>query len=426
MTERIYAPDGAVGPPPMRLGRVAPVLAGLRIGVLDNAKPNARLLMVRAAEQIARTAPAPGSRWSPTRARVSTAATPCTPEVFDQLVKEVDLVTHRVGRLRQLHVVECPRLTSNSNSGACRRWWSPRPIPRADQPGRRELRACPRPASVTVDHPLGGTDEATIHAGPTPRSTTCSPGSATPRRPGNGAEERRPRNQENIEAMSITIDHAGKVALVTGAGAGIGREIARWLARAGAAVAVNDIRAANADAVVAEIEAAGGRAAPVVADCRDDEQVDHMVTRVVDHFGGLDIAVNNIGMLPTGRNAVPFVEMDGSYWRDLLDQNLVLAALCAPRRGSCPARTGARRCDHQRVIRRDDTARTVQRELCLGQGGAQSPDRDDGRGTRPDGYPGDGDRSWHHLDRNGTGRLHRRACRADHRVDPAAAGRGPR
>ena len=129
--------------------------------------------------------------------------------------------------------------------------------------------------------------------------------------------------------MSITIDHAGKVALVTGSGAGIGREIARWLARAGAAVAVNDIRAANAEAVVAEIEAEGGRAVAVVADCRDDAQVERMVTEVVDLLGGLDIAVNNIGMLPTGRNAIPFVDMDGDYWRDLLDQNLVLAALSA-------------------------------------------------------------------------------------------------
>ena len=77
--------------------------------------------------------------------------------------------------------------------------------------------------------------------------------------------------------MSITIDHAGKVALVTGAGAGIGREIARWLARAGAAVAVNDARAEKAAETVASIEAEGGRAIAVVADCRDDAQVERMV-----------------------------------------------------------------------------------------------------------------------------------------------------
>ncbi len=129
--------------------------------------------------------------------------------------------------------------------------------------------------------------------------------------------------------MTIEIDHRGRRALVTGAGAGIGREIARWLARAGAAVAVNDFRPERADAVVAEIAAEGGEAVAVPADCRDDAQIDAMIDAVVARLGGLDIAVNNIGNLPPGRGLAPVVEMDGAYWRDLLDQNLVLAALCA-------------------------------------------------------------------------------------------------
>lgn len=128
--------------------------------------------------------------------------------------------------------------------------------------------------------------------------------------------------------MSITIDHAGKVALVTGSGAGIGREIARWLARAGAAVAVNDARTEKAAETVSLIEAEGGRAIPVVADCRDDAQVAAMVQRTVDELGGLDIAVNNIGML-AGRGTSPFVDTDGAYWRDVVGQNLILTAVCA-------------------------------------------------------------------------------------------------
>lgn len=127
--------------------------------------------------------------------------------------------------------------------------------------------------------------------------------------------------------MSIAIDHTGAAVLVTGAGAGIGREIARWFARAGATVAVNDVRAANAESVVAEITNDGGKAITAVADCRDDAQIDRMVTDVVDALGGLDIAVNNIGML-NNRSVGSFLDLDGAYWRDIVDQNLTLTALC--------------------------------------------------------------------------------------------------
>ena len=134
--------------------------------------------------------------------------------------------------------------------------------------------------------------------------------------------------------MTIRIDHAGRRALVTGAGAGIGREVAHWLARAGAAVAVNDLVPDRAASVVAEIESevaeAGGRgsAVAVPADCRDDEAVDAMVATTVERLGGLDVLVANVGMLPRGRRPQPFVANRGDDWRDIVDQNLVQAALC--------------------------------------------------------------------------------------------------
>ncbi len=128
--------------------------------------------------------------------------------------------------------------------------------------------------------------------------------------------------------MSVEIDHSGKVALVTGAGAGIGREIARWMARSGALVAVNDIRAEQAEETVALIADEGGSARAFAADLRDDAAIEALVGDVVAWGGSLDIAVNNVGMM-AGRSPTRFVDMDGAFWRDLVDQNLVLTALCA-------------------------------------------------------------------------------------------------
>ena len=86
----------------------------------------------------------------------------------------------------------------------------------------------------------------------------------------------------------------GKVALVTGGGRGIGAAICRVLARHGAAVAVNYSRSGEkAEAVAAEIEAAGGRARGFEADVRDTDGVDRMVQAVAAHFGRLDGLVNN-------------------------------------------------------------------------------------------------------------------------------------
>jgi NAD(P)-dependent dehydrogenase (short-subunit alcohol dehydrogenase family) len=98
----------------------------------------------------------------------------------------------------------------------------------------------------------------------------------------------------------------GKVALVTGAGRGIGREHALALADAGAKVVVNDVGASlagegsdatPAQSVVNEIVAAGGEAAASYDDVSDFGAAEQMIRRAIDRFGGLDILVNNAGIL---------------------------------------------------------------------------------------------------------------------------------
>ena len=127
--------------------------------------------------------------------------------------------------------------------------------------------------------------------------------------------------------MAIEIDLQDEKALITGSGAGIGREIAIWLARSGATVVVNDMIYDRANSVADEIVQEGGKAIPITADCRDDAAVDELVKRSFEVMGGLSIAVNNIGMLPPNRGLKPFVEYRGDDWRDIIDQNLTLSAL---------------------------------------------------------------------------------------------------
>ncbi len=105
---------------------------------------------------------------------------------------------------------------------------------------------------------------------------------------------------------------AGQVALVTGAGRGMGRAVALTLATDGAKVVVNDINIASAKAVARKIKDRGGEALVAVADVRDEAQVQVMVQEAVDHFGTVDILVNNAGILraTTPLEAIPVDEWD--------------------------------------------------------------------------------------------------------------------
>jgi 3-oxoacyl-[acyl-carrier protein] reductase len=119
---------------------------------------------------------------------------------------------------------------------------------------------------------------------------------------------------------------AGKVALVSGAGKNIGRQIALTLARDGAAVVVNgrSDRAAI-EAVVAEIVAAGGRAVPVLADISDEAAVARLAAEAARAFGGIDICVANAGL----RRQTRFLDISLAEWREILSVALDGAFLMA-------------------------------------------------------------------------------------------------
>jgi NAD(P)-dependent dehydrogenase (short-subunit alcohol dehydrogenase family) len=118
---------------------------------------------------------------------------------------------------------------------------------------------------------------------------------------------------------------AGKVALITGAGSGMGAAAARLFARHGARVAVNDVSEAGL-AVAASIEEAGGEACFVQADVTQGPEVARMVDTTVERYGGLDVLYNNAGIGPPDDDAIH--TLPESVWDRVMGVNVRGMFLC--------------------------------------------------------------------------------------------------
>jgi hypothetical protein len=164
MTVRIYRPDGDVDTTPARLTEPVSSLAGRRVAVLDNGKPNAALLMTRAAATLAAGTGATLSlvvKKGP-GGRSANAAVPCAPDVFTRLVAEADVVitgaadcgscsAYSVHDAVELERAGIPTVLVTTTR------FQPVVAALAAATGLPEIR------TLVVDHPIGGVDRATLH-----------------------------------------------------------------------------------------------------------------------------------------------------------------------------------------------------------------------------------------------------------------------
>ncbi len=117
-----------------------------------------------------------------------------------------------------------------------------------------------------------------------------------------------------------------KVALITGAGSGLGREAALLFAREGARLVLNDVAAEAVEQTAHDVTQAGGEAIAVPGDVSNEQDVEKTIKAGVETFGKLDTLYNNAGIMPD--DDVSVLTMDPDLWRRVLEVNTQGVALC--------------------------------------------------------------------------------------------------
>jgi 3-oxoacyl-[acyl-carrier protein] reductase len=148
----------------------------------------------------------------------------------------------------------------------------------------------------------------------------------------------------STQGTAQLFDLSGRVAIVTGAGQGIGRVFATAIAASGATAVIAEINETKAAAVSAEIMQAGGKALAVTTDVSDEASIAEMTQIVLDQCGRIDILVNNAGIFST-LEMRPFDQIPVEEWERVLRVNLTGPFLCA--RAVLPA---MRKAKHGRII----------------------------------------------------------------------------